>query len=116
MGDLPIRYGKIKNKEAGAVLRSRPCPHRFDESPTDYSWASCSPAELACALSAGAFCYTGTPFVNPLSANGQPCLISVSHIRGKVHSRLSTVHTWKNGQARMPVLRAISTVRPTTSS
>src|SRR5258705_6016088 len=89
MGDLPIRYGKIKNKEAGAVLRSRPCSHRFDESPTDYSWASCSPAELACALSAGAFCYTGTPFVNPLSANGQPCLISVSHIRGKVQERLS---------------------------
>src|ERR1700730_7257028 len=93
MGDLPIRYGKIKNKEAGAGLRSRSCPHRLDESPTDYSWASCSPAELACALSAGALCYTGPPFDNPVSANGQPCLISVSHVRGKVQERLSYVAT-----------------------
>ena len=82
---------KAKKVETTEKLSFPPwVTHRCDESGRVFL-ASCSPAELACALSAGAFCYTGTPFVNPLSANGQPCLISVSHIRGKVQERLSYV-------------------------
>jgi|KBSMisStaDraftv2_1062788.scaffolds.fasta_scaffold172143_3 putative transposase len=45
--------------------RNQPAPllaHRLDESPTDYSLASCSPAELASASSAGTHCATVTPF------------------------------------------------------
>ena len=49
---------EIKSGDQGVVLtkagrQEGPLAHRFDESPADYSSASCSPAELASASSAG---------------------------------------------------------------
>src|SRR5947209_14303485 len=48
---------------AGAALQSPLLPHRLDESPTDYSSASCSPAELASASSDELIVQPWPPFV-----------------------------------------------------
>ena len=42
-----------KVEETGGPDNQNPLAHRLDESPADYSSASCSPAELASASSAG---------------------------------------------------------------
>ncbi len=45
--------GVLNSLQPGAITAAAPGAHRLDESPADYSSASCSPAELASASSAG---------------------------------------------------------------
>jgi putative transposase len=45
--------GKVGEAKTGGPGNANPLAHRLDESPADYSSASCSPAELASASSAG---------------------------------------------------------------
>jgi hypothetical protein len=44
---------QVQEGKTGGPENKNPQAHRLDESPADYSSASCSPAELASASSAG---------------------------------------------------------------
>src|SRR6266700_7434940 len=58
--------------------------HRFDESPSDYSSASCSPAELTSASSDQPSMQSWGVLVKRQSANSEPCLRILSHLRCSV--------------------------------
>jgi hypothetical protein len=60
-------------------------PHRCDEFPAEYSLASCSPAELASASSAGPMLQHKPPFVEFIAANGNRGVSALSHARGSHH-------------------------------
>lgn len=64
--------------------RSR-VPIGADESPAEYSLASCSPAELASASSARPMLNQQLSFVQHYAANGNRGMSLLSHFRGSPH-------------------------------
>src|SRR5947208_9121817 len=101
---------------AGAALKSPLLPHRLDESPTDYSSASCSPAELASASSDELIVQPWPRSSNRKTPNGQPYVSFVSHSRGSVQGglryeapqRASYGHGWET-RSRGPVAHGVET-------
>ena len=75
----------LRHEEIYPPMEARLCrapAHRWDEFPTGYSLAGCSPAEPASASPVSLILLQSRSFVEDFSANGNPSLISVSHSRG----------------------------------
>lgn len=70
---------------------SRLPAHRFDESPDDYSLASCSPAELASASPSDHKLALDRPTRRLLTIKRQLCILAVSHQWGAAQTKLKNI-------------------------
>ena len=86
-----LGHGKIyRSALPSGELSPRPgspaCDHRFDESSTGYSLASCTPALLASASPAFYSFYLNKAAGQQKAANGNLSPISLSHPRGALQA------------------------------
>jgi hypothetical protein len=81
-----IYRSDVASRELNSTLSSLADDHRFDESSTGYSSAGCSPAEPASASPVDNSLVQNQAAVNKNAANGNLSLISLSQLRGAVHT------------------------------
>ncbi len=86
----PVRRSRSRNQETGrrGHSASRLPAHRFDESPDDYSLASCSPAELASASPSDHQLAMDRPAEPLLTIKRECAYFPVSHQWGSAQSKI----------------------------